>query len=189
MTDTRDRMIQAATQALQRQGVAGMSFTDVLRDSHAARGAIYHHFPGGKVELVAEAGRRNGADIADHLGGLTGSTPLAVVSAFLDTVRPVLLASTTGGGCAIAALALGDTELPSPDIDLREIAATAFAEWARVLAERLTAAGLSRSEAKNLAVTLITVLEGAHVLCRAQASIEPFDQARRTLIGLVSRAG
>jgi TetR/AcrR family transcriptional repressor of lmrAB and yxaGH operons len=187
MTDTRDRMVEAATQALQRQGVAGMSFTDVLRDSNAARGAIYHHFPGGKAELVAEAGRRNGADVADRLNGLEGSTPTAVVSAFLDTVRPVLLASTTGGGCAVAALALGDSGLPSHDIDLREVAATAFGEWARVLAARLTATGMARAEAKNLAVTLITVLEGAHVLCRAQASIEPFDRARRTLTGLVSR--
>lgn len=189
MKETRDRMVEAATQALQRQGVAGMSFTDVLRDSHAARGAIYHHFPGGKVELVAEAGRRNGADVADRLGQLEGTTPLAVVTAFLDAVRPVLLASTAGGGCAVAALALGDAGLPSRDIDLREVAATAFAEWTRVLGARLNAAGLTRTEATNLAVTLITVLEGAHVLCRAQASIEPFDQVRRTLTRLVSRAG
>jgi TetR/AcrR family transcriptional regulator, lmrAB and yxaGH operons repressor len=181
-------MVEAATQALQRQGVAGMSFTDVLRDSNAARGAIYHHFPGGKLELVAEAGRRNGAEVAERLGQLEGSTPVAVVTAFLDAVRPVLLASTTGGGCAVAALALGDTGLTSRDIDLREVAETAFAEWARVLAVRLTGAGLARAEAANLAVTLITVLEGAHVLCRAQASIEPFDQVRRTLTSLVSRA-
>ena len=32
-----------------------MSFTEILDASGAARGAIYHHFPGGKTQLVAEA--------------------------------------------------------------------------------------------------------------------------------------
>jgi prevent-host-death family protein len=40
-----------------------MSFTDILASSSgAARGAIYHHFPGGKTQLVAEAAQRNGAE-------------------------------------------------------------------------------------------------------------------------------
>ena len=37
--DTRTKMIEATVAALQRQGVAGMSFTDVLRASGAARGS------------------------------------------------------------------------------------------------------------------------------------------------------
>ena len=48
-------MIAAAVRSLQHDGAEGMSFTDVLRVSGAARGAIYHHFPGGKSQLVAEA--------------------------------------------------------------------------------------------------------------------------------------
>ena len=55
LSDTRTRMIEATVEALQRQGVAGMSFTGVLAASGAARGAIYHHFPGGKAQIVAEA--------------------------------------------------------------------------------------------------------------------------------------
>src|SRR6266487_777898 len=99
--NTRDRMVEAAVEALRRRGVAGMSFTDVLRASGAARGAIYHHFPGGKTQLVAEAAAHNGHDVRAHLATLPSSSPLAVVEAFLAAVRPVVEASTTGGGCAV----------------------------------------------------------------------------------------
>ena len=88
--DTRTRMIEATVEALRRQGVAGMSFTEVLNGSGAARGAIYHHFPGGKAQLVAEAAERNGRDVRDHLAALPSGTPGAVVRAFLAAIRPVV---------------------------------------------------------------------------------------------------
>src|SRR5215470_13224123 len=106
--DTRTRMIEATVTALQRQGVAGMSFTDVLLASGAARGAIYHHFPGGKAQLVAEAAARNGDDVRAHLAGLPAPTPQAAVDNFFSLIRPVLADSAAGAGCAVAAATVGE---------------------------------------------------------------------------------
>jgi len=178
-TDTRSRMIQATVEALQQHGVAGMSFTEVLHSSGAARGAIYHHFPGGKAQLVAEAATHNGNDVRAHLAALPAKSPRGVVKGFLTAIRPVVRASTTGGGCAIAAVSVG-----ADRDDLRTVAATAFDAWVDQLAERLTAAGLPAKEATDLATTLITLLEGAHVLCRAAGTLQPFDRAARTAIAL-----
>jgi TetR/AcrR family transcriptional repressor of lmrAB and yxaGH operons len=177
--NTRDRMVEAAVEALRRRGVAGMSFTDVLRASGAARGAIYHHFPGGKSQLVAEAAAHNGHDVRAHLATLPSSSPLAVVEAFLAAVRPVVEASTTGGGCAVAAVTVG-----ADDDGLRQVASTAFTSWVDQLTERFTTAGVKPTEAAGLATTLITLLEGAHVLCRAAGTLEPFDQAAATAVAL-----
>jgi TetR/AcrR family transcriptional repressor of lmrAB and yxaGH operons len=179
---TRARMIDAALAALQRQGVAGMSFTDVLNASGAARGAIYHHFPGGKAQLVTEAATRNGLDVRAGLAALPARGPRDVVDAFLATVRPVVEASATGDGCALAAV----TASPGPDGDgLRQVAATTFASWVEALADRLAAAGEEPGEANDLAATLIALLEGALVLCRAAGSLEPFEQITRTVAGLI----
>jgi TetR/AcrR family transcriptional regulator, lmrAB and yxaGH operons repressor len=188
--DTRDRMIEATVTALQRHGVAGMSFTEVLRDSGAARGAIYHHFPGGKLQLVAQAAELNGRQVREYLAELPIDSPSAVVAAFLDLVRPVVQASANGGGCAVAAVTV-DTDLePSKsnargDPDLHQIADTAFSAWTDQLAERLTASGLEPGRAQDVATTLITLLEGAHVLCRAARDLAPFDRVARTAISLV----
>src|SRR5438477_11561065 len=104
--DTRERMIEAAVHALRRDGVEGMSFTDVLRESGAARGAIYHHFPGGKSQLVAEAATDNGNEVRAALAQLPAESPAAVVRGFLQLIRPVVQESARGGGCALAAAAL-----------------------------------------------------------------------------------
>ncbi|MEZ0067417.1 TetR/AcrR family transcriptional repressor of lmrAB and yxaGH operons [Streptacidiphilus sp. MAP12-20] len=177
--DTRGRMIEATVAALQQRGVAGMSFTEILKESGAARGAIYHHFPGGKAQLVAEAAARNGLDVRDRLDALPTDSPQAVVEAFLALVRPVVAASASGGGCAVAAVTVASGE-SAENTALREVAATAFVSWTEALTTRLTLAGLAPSEAADLATTLLTLLEGAHVLCRASGSLAPFDQAART---------
>lgn len=185
MADTRGRMVAAAVHALQRHGVAGMSFTDVLRDSGAARGAIYHHFPGGKAQLVAEAAERNGADVRANLAALPAGDPVTVVTAFLEAVRPVLAASMTGGGCAIAAITVGAGGRDFGEVDLRRIAADIFASWSQALTGLLESAGLPRAEAADLATTLITLLEGAHIMCRAAGNLVPFEQVARSTVTLV----
>lgn len=179
-SETRAKMIEAAVTALQQRGVAGMSFTEVLQASGAARGAIYHHFPGGKAQLVAEAAASNGADVRAFLAGLPSDRPVAIVEAFLAAVRPVVAASAAGGGCAVAAVtvAAGDSG------ELRQVAASAFASWTDQLAERFGGAGLAPGEAAGLAAMLLALLEGAHVLCRAAGDLEPFEQAARTAIAL-----
>jgi len=181
-TDTRTRMVEATVAALQRHGVAGMSFTEVLKESGAARGAIYHHFPGGKAQLVAEAATRNGHDVRANLAELPADSPRSVVEAFLAAVRPVVEAATTGSGCAVAAVTV---EGEGDNSALREVASVAFASWIDQVAERLTAAGLDPEEATDLATTLITLLEGAQVLCRAAGDLKPFDRTVRTALALV----
>jgi TetR/AcrR family transcriptional regulator, lmrAB and yxaGH operons repressor len=174
-------MIDAAIEELRRHGVAGMSFTDVLEASGAARGAIYHHFPGGKAQLVVEAASPNAEQVRGNLAALPGSAPLEVVRSFLDLVRPVVEASVGGSGCAVAALTVGAS---TSDGEMREAADQAFTSWTDALAERLAVSGLAPGEAGELATTLLIVLEGAHVLSRAAASIEPFDRAARTVLAL-----
>ena len=186
--ETRNRMLDAAVSGLRRQGVAGMSFTEVLDASGAARGAIYHHFPGGKTQLVAEAAQRNGQEVRACLEGLPATGPVQVTTDFLELIRPVVAESSAGCSCAVAAVAMADGAAADPT--LREVSAAALGSWVDTLAGRLTVAGLPGADAGDLATTLITLLEGAHVLCRAAGSIAPFDRAARAALAMVeSRYG
>jgi len=180
-SDTRDRMIDATVDALSRHGVAGMSFTEILQTSGAARGAIYHHFPQGKGQLVAEATARFGEQVRGGLGGLAGENPEEVVVAFIATVRPVVLAAVNGYSCAIAAASVGSAE----DDELRRTAGGAFSAWLEELAIRLTEAGMAEKKAAETAALLINMLEGAQVVCRAVGNIEPFDASFRAARALV----
>ena len=187
MTGTRDRMIDAAAGLLRRRGLAAMSFTDVLADSGAARGAIYHHFPGGKVELAAKAAETDGVQVRAHLAALTATTPRDVVAAFFESVRPVLALSAEGGGCAVAAVTVdvGDPD-PAHARTLQDVAHGAFTSWTAALAGRLTEAGLAEAAAQDLAALLVTVLEGAHVLCRASGDLAPYERARDAVLATLN---
>ena len=73
-----------------------------------------------------------------------------------------------------------------PDQDgPQQAAAVAIGSWVSEIAGRLAVAGLAGAEAAELASTLVTMLEGAHVLARATGGIECFDQTAHTLTTLV----
>src|SRR3954464_15145582 len=125
--DTRNRMLDAAVGALRRHGVAGMSFSEILDASGAARGAIYHHFPGGKTQLVAEAAELNGRAVLARFEVLPATSAQQLVGEFLGLVRPVVIESSNGCGCAVAAVAVGFDG--AADRAPREAAAGAFGSW------------------------------------------------------------
>jgi len=176
---TRERMLDATVIGLRRRGVAGLSFTQVLADSGAARGAIYHHFPQGKSQLVREAAEANGAQVDAALAMLTGTSPTAVVANFFDAVRPVLADSASGYGCAVAAVAVDTDE---EDEGNRAAAHTIFHGWASRLSHALVAAGQDHAQAEDLSTYLIGLLEGAHVLCRAAGTTDPFERIARSAL-------
>ncbi|MEV6978387.1 TetR/AcrR family transcriptional regulator [Kitasatospora sp. NPDC093806] len=187
--DTKARMIGAAIGLLQRHGLAAMSFTEVLAESGAARGAIYHHFPGGKQQLALEAARRNAEDVRGHLGELPDGSPREVLETFLGNVRPVVEASAGGGGCAVAAVTVDGGAAITDQGGLLAVAAEGFAGWVDELTGKLARAGMSPSRAAELATLMVVTLEGAHVLCRAAGSIAPFDRAAAALLSALPSEG
>src|SRR5215470_15909015 len=127
-------MIAEAVRSLQHDGAEGMSFTDVLSASGAARGAIYHHFPDGKSQLVAEAAADNGNEVRALLARLPAESPAAVVRGFLALIRPVVEESAGGSGCAVAAAAMASS---AHDHDrLHQAAAAAIGSWITELTGR-----------------------------------------------------
>ena len=64
---SREQMIEGALSLLAKQGLQATSFSEVLKLTGAPRGSIYHHFPGGKDQLVAEALKLSEKRTADSL--------------------------------------------------------------------------------------------------------------------------
>jgi TetR/AcrR family transcriptional repressor of lmrAB and yxaGH operons len=73
MAESRERMLEAAVDLLRGFGLSGAGINDVVRDSGAPKGSVYHFFPGGKLQIAAEAlalyGDRVDAFIDDALAG------------------------------------------------------------------------------------------------------------------------
>lgn len=117
-------------------GLAGTSFGTVLALTGAPRGSIYHHFPGGKQELVAEATRLTGRTLLDLLPTLPHGDAGEVAASWCRVWRGVLERSDAGSGCAVAAVL---TSAAATTVEA-EVAAAAFAGWTEALAELLARA-------------------------------------------------
>jgi AcrR family transcriptional regulator len=177
-------MVATTAELLARGGYGRASFGDVIERSGAPRGSIYHHFPGGKDELVLAALELAGARAIDALGGADDDTPSTVTARFLDLWRRLLVHTAFGVGCSVLGLTVS---ADSPDLLAR--AGEVFRSWRGALADRLELAGLSRSDAAAFAVLLIAATEGAVVLSRAQHDLEPLDAVAAQLQAHVEALG
>src|SRR5690349_19085907 len=59
-TSTRERIVDASAELVRRQGYAATGLKQILAEAQAPFGSLYHHFPGGKEQLGANAIRTAG---------------------------------------------------------------------------------------------------------------------------------
>jgi AcrR family transcriptional regulator len=171
----RERMIDGAVRLLARQGLQGTSFAEVLQATGTPRGSIYHHFPGGKDQLVAAALDTAGTGPVGALAGLAGASPHQVAERYLGLWRDLLVQSDTTAGCAVLAVTVA-----TRSDEMLSRAAAIFRSWRERLTALLADAGHPAPAA--FAATLVAASEGAVVLSRAERSLEPFDAVAAFLI-------
>jgi TetR/AcrR family transcriptional repressor of lmrAB and yxaGH operons len=186
VSESRVRMVRSAASIIATRGANGTSFSDVIADSGAPRGSIYHHFPNGKRELVEGAIGWTSDQILEHLRSGEARTPREVLKRFIDLWRASVRASGGASGCAVAATAL-DSDASEPE--LIEAAEAAFRSWSDLLAEQLRNAGVRGDRARPIAVTALATMEGALILCRAERSGAPLEAVAGELMRLVPPGG
>jgi TetR/AcrR family transcriptional repressor of lmrAB and yxaGH operons len=178
--DVRERMIDGAVRLLAQHGLQATSFSEVLELTGAPRGSIYHHFPGGKDELISAAVDRAGARALKALDDRGVASAEEITAVFLGLWRELLSRSQFTAGCAVLAVTVA-TDSP----DLLNDAGTVFRAWRGRLAELLEEGGLTSKEAAQFAATLVAASEGAVALSRAEQSMEPIDLVTEQLLDQV----
>lgn len=175
-TNTRDRMIDAAKTGLRTSGVTATSFSDVLARAGAARGAIYHHFPGGRKELTLAVIASTADNVATGLDrSESTSSPRNDFEAAIAVLCQAVDRETGGFGCPVTPTVLD----AAGDVELLAAAHSAFERWRRTLVEQ---SGLT----EGAAALVVAGVEGALVLCRAARSSEPLRSVANELAPLFS---
>jgi TetR/AcrR family transcriptional repressor of lmrAB and yxaGH operons len=177
----RDRLTSATATLMQRHGVAGTGIAEILATSGVTRRSIYLNFPGGKAELVAAATRAAGDEMTATLRGYMDDPD--PIGAFARMWSDVLVSTDFEGGCPIVAAASSRDESPEG----ASTAADVFAEWGRLLADRLREDGVNRAAAQSLSMTIVAAVEGAVILSRAARSTKPLEQVTKHLNELISQ--
>ena len=167
---TRRRIVEATIALHGEQGIAATTMKQIAARAGVSVGSVYHHFPGGKDELVLAAVELAGEKALAVLERLAGKPADEVADAFIALWRLVLEKSGFRAGCAVAAVTVA-----ADDPALIARAASVFRAWRGKLADLLASGGIPATAAPAAAATLISACEGAVILARAERSFEPFD--------------
>lgn len=178
--DTRARMIAATARLLAQRGLEGASLAAVLEAAKAPRGSMYHHFPGGKDQLIGEAVDLAGRRSLEHMGDLDGRSPEVVTARFLDGWRELLVRTQFRAGCGVLAVTMA-----ADSDDVRRHADLVFAAWIERLTQLFVAGGLPGPTASDFATGLLAASEGAVAISRAQRDLRPFEIVAKQLIDQV----
>lgn len=184
---TRQRMVDSAIVLLREKGAAGTTIDAVLAHSGAPRGSVYHHFPGGRRELLGAAATEAGEVISELIRqATTGADPRSALHRFADLWRATLVASDYRAGCPVLALVVDDG---NDDPDVADIAARVLEHWHTILRDGLIAGDVDAARADRLATLLLSTIEGSLVLCRARRSAAPLDDVITELAPLLETGG
>jgi AcrR family transcriptional regulator len=185
----RERMVFSAAQLIRRDGVAATGMRDVAAHAGAPRGSLQHYFPGGKEQLVNEAvdwaGRYAGGRVARFLAGLDTPTPSGLFAAMAAQWTDEYERDGFAAGCPVAAATV---DCAAAGTSTREAVAAAFTAWCGPVAEALTGMGVPAARAESLATLMISTLEGAILLARAERDVRPLTTVVRELGPLLDAA-
>jgi TetR/AcrR family transcriptional repressor of lmrAB and yxaGH operons len=184
MNDTRERLLATGERLFRAQGYSGTGLKQLAKEADAPWSSMYHFFPGGKQQLGAEIVRH----AADHYAHLIAKAfaaypePADAVAAVFKAEARILTESKFRNGCPVAAVTL---DVASTVEELREPCAEAFDLWIETIARGLGATGLPAKDARTLASYVLSSLEGAILLSRAEKSVVPIERTAAFVVQTV----
>ncbi len=176
---TRDRMLDSTVTLMQQRGANAVTVDAVLAHSGAPRGSVYHHFPGGRDEMILAAVTRAGDNISAMLSRSVADGDAAdAITAFIGFWKTTMRESDYTAGCPVMALAVDRrSDIPAAGETVRII----FTRWLKALERKLVTEGRTRAQARRLATVTVAAIEGALILSRTTNSVRPLDDVATEL--------
>lgn len=168
----KENLVRAAMRLFRRQGYASSGLQQILAESGAPKGSLYHYFPAGKESLGEAAIGMAGGMIHEMLNELAARhrEPRAFLRAYARTMADWMQESQFRSGCPIATTLL-ETAPASPVITAAGVAA--IDGWIDVIADVLARDGRPKRSARSDAQQIVAAMEGALILARVRQSTRP----------------
>jgi TetR/AcrR family transcriptional repressor of lmrAB and yxaGH operons len=180
---TRDKLIHAMADALQRKGLHGVGLSEILEHTSLPKGSLYHHFPGGKTQLAVAAIDSISSQLDTFFSRLFSQPqpPLQALQLWLNGAIAQLENSQFERGCPLATIAL---ESSAADTEIRAALQRSFAALRQALSSQLQQHGYAAQPAHNLAALFVALYEGGLLQARVANSSAPLKDAAQALFDL-----
>ncbi len=171
----REAIVKAAADLFRRQGYAATGTNQIVAESGAPKGSLYHYFPGGKASIAASALAHSGRVVQGTLAALAArqGRPGELVRAYGALLAGWMSKSAFRYGCPLTTALL---ELAPAERGVAEAGRAAFAGWAGIFAAALTAENVDPERARRLSCVAIAAFEGALILARTESETGLIDE-------------
>jgi TetR/AcrR family transcriptional regulator, lmrAB and yxaGH operons repressor len=182
--DTRKKVLEAAIGLMRRSGFSGAGINEILKESGAPKGSLYHFFPQGKKQIVCEAlamYAQNVLTVFDEAMSKANSPGDKVKRLFHVTAQR-LEDSDFQQSCAGGAVSL------DLDVELEAVRLSALDYFEQTMALFARHFGFNdKRRTRAFAGLLLTAIEGGYIRGRAERSSRAFKEAAAWLAEVAER--
>jgi TetR/AcrR family transcriptional repressor of lmrAB and yxaGH operons len=168
----KENLVRTAMRLFRRQGYASTGLQQIVDESGAPKGSLYHYYPAGKEAIGEAAIDMAGGMVREMLADLAArnADPKAFLRAYCKTMAGWMEESEFQSGCPIATTLL-ETAPRSPAITAA--GRRAIDAWIAIVGDVLAKSGVERREARSRAQLIVAAMEGALILARVRRSTRP----------------
>jgi TetR/AcrR family transcriptional regulator, transcriptional repressor for nem operon len=171
-SNTRERILAAATMSAQTRGYGGLSFRDLAKEVGIKAASIYHYFPS-KADLGAAVARRYWEDSAATLESLSAesSDPIHALRRYSETFRKAL--ENDNRMCLCSYMAAEYDDLPEAVKKEVQTFNDVNVSWlTKVLSD---ASVVDPDESEPRARAIFAAIAGAQLVARSRSDISLYD--------------
>lgn len=184
---SKQKLVVAAADLLRRRGLQATSVRELAKHAGAPLGSVYHYFPGGKAEFVAEAVNFTAGQVERQLAECLVLGPVEGFKRYFAQWRSVLAGSGYSAGCPLAAISMdAQAQQDAPEALVR--VSSVFKDLRRQIASCLTESGIQVLQAERLATTIVALTEGAILMCRASRDLDAIEMVESAVLDLLQNA-
>ncbi|WP_424766858.1 TetR/AcrR family transcriptional regulator [Paenibacillus sp. sgz302251] len=188
MTDkpnARQAILGTAARLFFTQGYHATGLSQIIKESNSPKGSLYYYFPNGKEELALEC-----IVCTKHMVIEKWASVFAKHSDAADAVQAFILDMADDAekydfeGYMPFSFWMA-VETSSINEKLRNVCQDVFAAWQSVIGEYLQKTGMEQARSKEVAVVVVSLLEGALILALTNKDKQPLLTASKCIPYLI----
>ena len=185
MMDTKTLIISKSTILFQKKGYKGVGLSEILRECKITKGALYHHFPGGKEEQLTACLHSLNEGIIMDIEDIFREYPNTkeAVNAMIGKLVSQFELEGTITGYTFSSIVSDMDALSEP---VQNACAKLYQDIQNVYSRKLRESGLPIEKAQSFALIMTATIEGGMLLCLTQKSAEPLKVIMETLPHMIS---
>lgn len=181
--DTKTLIIDTATILFQQKGYKSVGINEILKACNVTKGALYHHFPNGKEELLIACLQTINEAITTDIEDIF-SRHLSTKDATQAIMDKLIYSLETDGTITGYTFSSIVSEMATVSEPVRHACSALYEKIQHIYCAKLVTEGFSNESASDIACFMTASIEGAMMLCLTQNSTEPLKTIAKLLQNL-----